>query len=105
MFRILLEKKFRDDFNKIQATASNHQIYSPNTTNNSSNLNNMSNPSSPMHSAGQNNISSPSASNMHSSGQHIPTTHRIHVPNTCRYDILLKQRHVQVRFIIFLVFK
>ena len=95
----MLEKKFRDDFNKIQATAANHLSYSSNLANNNNNSNipNISsNPSSPMH--GTNNMSNHNSNtNMQGNGvQHGPTMHRIHIPNTSRYEILLKQKHIQV---------
>lgn len=93
-----MDKKFRDDFNKIQATAA--------TSNGvlSSSSNGASNPSSPMHqlvgtstNAVGNNLNSSSASHMHAHHQqHHSTPHRIQIPNVSRYEILLKQRHVQL---------
>ena len=58
-----LDKKFRDDFNKIQASAAAMQ---------------------------------PATSQANSSSNVTHHAHRIHTPNTSRYEILMKQRHLQL---------
>jgi len=76
---ILLDKKFRDEFNKIQSALITLQP--PNgATNGSSNANSSStqNPS-PAHDS-------------KSAGM----SHLIKIPNTSRYQTLMKQRHIQV---------
>ncbi len=69
---ILLDKKFRDEFNKIQ-TASAH-IQSANNSNGST---------SPAH-------------GLDAKGAGNGTPELIKIPNTSRYATLMKQRHIQV---------
>lgn len=71
---ILLDKKFRDEYNKIQASFSQSQL-------NSSSNNIASNPSSPNH------------VHLNSNNQ---AHHRINVPNTSRFVALMNQRHIQL---------
>jgi hypothetical protein len=75
---ILLDKKFRDEFNKIQL-ASAQSSTGPNGAANNTNGN--QNQASPAHGL------DPKSSNMN---------HTIKIPNTSRYQTLMKQRHIQV---------
>lgn len=72
---ILLDKKFRDEFNKIQTTSAHMQ-----TNGNSNGSGNNAN-ISPAHGA---------------DGKAGPMN-LIKIPNTSRYQTLMKQRHIQVR--------
>jgi hypothetical protein len=83
---ILLEKKFRDEFNKIQTQAMAYHQQS--ASNNALDKNTgSSQQSSPMHQG--NHQDSKTNFNAHS--------HNIKIPNTSRYETLLKQRHIQVK--------
>ena len=69
---ILLDKKFRDEFNKIQ-TASAH-----------------------MQSANHSNGSASPGHGLDAKGAGSSTPQLIKIPNTSRYATLMKQRHIQV---------
>lgn len=84
---VLIDKKFRDEFNKLQSQAMNHQSASNANGNGNSNGNN-SQQSSPAH--GLESKSNGSANGFHWSH------HQIKIPNTSRYETLMKQRHIQV---------
>jgi hypothetical protein len=64
----LLDKKFRDDFNKIQANSATMAPASSQTN----------------------------VSQTQQQYQHNNHAHRIHIPNISRYEILMKQRHLQL---------
>jgi len=80
---ILIDKKFRDEFNKLQSQAMKHQSASNGNTNGNSQQ------SSPAHGL-ESNKTNGSANGFHWSHQQIK------IPNTSRYETLMKQRHIQV---------
>ena len=79
---ILLDKKFRDEFNKIQAASV--QMQASNNPNAAANANG---------SAAQ------SCSPAHGLDAKSGTNHSIKIPNTGRYQTLMKQRHIQVNLL------
>ena len=88
---IMLEKKFRDEFNKIQTQAiALHQQSASNNALNKNAASSNSQHSSPIHATNNNNSSNHQDSKMFHS-------HNIKMPSTNRYETLLKQRHIQVK--------
>ena len=73
----LLDKKFRDEFNKIQTTSAHMQSAANGNTNTGSNF-------SPAHGLDG------------KIGPNSGTPQLIKIPNTSRYQTLMKQRHIQV---------
>lgn len=85
---VLLDKKFRDEFNKIQSQAFANQQQSASN----SNLNSASG-----NGAGHSQQSSPSHQVNHDqAGKTNWSNHNIKIPNSSRYETLLKQRHIQL---------
>ena len=80
---ILLDKKFSDEFNKIQSASLTLQATTPNGNSNGS----ATQSSSPAHGIDA------------KSGAGNITNHLIKIPNTSRYQTLMKQRHIQVCFL------
>ncbi len=86
---VLLDKKFRDEFNKIQSEALVYQRQNGSTTNLDKN--------------GKESSSNVSPSPTHGNGADAKannllhwSNHNIKIPNTSRYETLLKQRHIQL---------
>jgi len=83
---ILLDKKFRDEFNKIQSALitlqppSNGGGSATNGTNSNANSNQAQSTPSPAH-----------------DNKSAGMSHLIKIPNTSRYQTLMKQRHIQVQ--------
>ena len=75
---MFLEKKFREEFNKLQSTSQ--------AANGNQNGTNATNPSQPSPGQGID----PKSNNA--------TNNQIQIPNTSRYQTLMKQRHIQVNF-------
>lgn len=85
---VLLEKKFRDEFNKIQAQGLAYQQATGSSHSNSSNGNGAQNMNSQQ--------SSPSHGQDSKSNNFNWSNHNIKIPNTSRYETLMKQRHFQL---------
>ena len=87
---ILLDKKFRDEFNKLQAQAVSHQQAASASNGNNTNKDGTA----------QANDSSQHSSPAHGldSKSNLPnwSNHQIKIPNTSRYQTLMKQRHIQL---------
>jgi hypothetical protein len=99
---ILLDKKFRDEFNKLQAQH-HHQQQQTNgssTTNGNADTNTtLSQNSSPAHGlldSTTNKTSSSSSSSSSTNNNNTTSAHQIKMPNTSRYQTLMKQRHIQL---------
>lgn len=74
---VLLDKKFRDEFNKIQSTAVHLQASNGNSNGTASNA-------------------SSSQANGVDANKNSGNNYLIKIPNTSRYQTLMKQRHIQV---------
>ena len=79
---VLLDKKFRDEFNKIQSTA----IHLQTSSNGNSN--------------GNVNGSNSSQANGVDANKNSGNNYLIKIPNTSRYQTLMKQRHIQVNIFL-----
>lgn len=94
----LLDTKFREEFNKLQQQAA---LYSSN-----SNISPTAQQQQQQIAAGMGSDASAGGSKAGTpvanaaSGVNNWTTHNIKVPNTSRYETLMKQRHIQVIFLI-----
>jgi hypothetical protein len=94
---MLLDKRFKDEFNKIQsaslalqtAAAATSSSSGPMSSNHNMNGNNSPH-SSPSHTVGSNNDAK-------TNGIGSINLHHIKIPNTSRYSTLMKQRHIQVK--------
>jgi cytoplasmic FMR1 interacting protein len=82
---ILLDKKFRDEFNKIQSQALVYQQQNGSTTNLDKN-------------GKESNVSPSPTHGLDAKGNNVLhwSNHNIKIPNTSRYETLLKQRHIQL---------
>ena len=87
---ILLEKKFRDEFNKLQ---SQHHQQSQQSTSSSTADTPSSQQNSPAHGLDS---KASSTSTTSTPGLGANNTHQIKMPNTSRYQTLMKQRHIQL---------
>ena len=86
---ILLDKKFRDEFNKLQSQHHQQQQTSSSSTDQTP----TSQHSSPAHGL----LDSKTTSTTMTQGAISATnTHQIKMPNTSRYQTLMKQRHIQL---------
>lgn len=89
---ILLDKKFREEYNKIQSHA--FQLQQQNGQGSNAN-NGHANGTTNGYSNGSNNNGQHNSPSHEAKSNHL-VNHQIKIPNTSRYETLMKQRHIQL---------
>jgi hypothetical protein len=93
---ILLDKKFRDEFNKLQAQHQQQQTNGSSTNGGDTTTTNTNNTTTSQNSSPAHGLLDSSTNKTPNNSNASTSAHQIKMPNTSRYQTLMKQRHIQL---------